>query len=59
MGGASALTLASLHGHAVVCEILLKGGANTDLQSSNMNTALIIVAIRGHTSVIRRGRWPS
>ena len=50
--GASALMLASLHGHVAVCEILLKNGANSDLQSSNKNTALIIAAIRGHTSVI-------
>ena len=66
--GLVALLSAAKEGHARVAETLL-GSRCMELHVDHlsklssepliMNTALIIVAIRGHTSVIRRGRWPS
>jgi ankyrin repeat protein len=51
-GGATALMLASLHGHTEVVEILLAKRAQVDTQSSNKNTALILASIRGHVAIV-------
>jgi ankyrin repeat protein len=51
--GDTALIAASRGGHAEVCEVLLKAGANASLRKSNRATALDIAKARGLADVIK------
>lgn len=51
--GYTALHLAALNNHAEVAELLVRGGAQPDLQNANLQTALHLAVERQHTQIVR------